>query len=270
MFNHLISPCEYVLKARWLFLIVGLFFLQSCEQNTEEKNEPVSKKYNREEAATYNTQLGLAYLKQGDRSRAKRKLLLALKQAPESPNVNASMAYFMEKSGEMDDAQAYYKKAITLSAGSGAQFNNYGAFLCRREKYQQAEGYFLKAVKDMQYENSAAAYENAGLCAMAIPDYEKATQYFTKALEQDPSRRQSLYELVNVEMKLEHTNEALGYLQKYPALTLRDRTLLALAVDVAHKADKQEIEAEYQSQMRQLNNFSDNTGVKNDYSSDNG
>ena len=258
------------MKFRWIPLIIGLVLLQSCQQNNDEKDEPVTKKYNREEAASYNSQLGIAYLKQGNRPRAKRKLLLALEQAPDSPNVNASMAYFMEKIGEMDDAQRYYEKAMSLSGENGPQLNNYGTFLCRRGDYQQAERYFLKAVKDIQYENSAGAYENAGLCAMVIPDYSKATKYFNKALEQDPSRRQSLYELVNIEMKLDHSSEALTYLEKYPALTLRDQALLTLAVNVAQKAGKQEIEAKYQSQIRQLSNFSDNTGVKYDYTSDNG
>jgi len=260
--------CEYLLKLNQLVLIVALLLLQSCQQSNEAIDEPVSKKYNREEASSYNTQLGLAYLKQGDRPRAKRKLLMALAQAPDSPNANASMAYFMEKSGEISEAQSYYLKAMSLAPGNGAQLNNYGTFLCRRGQYQQAEAYFLKAVKDVQYENSAGAYENAGLCAMAIPDYTKATSYFAKALEQDPARKQSLYELVKIEMKLNHTNEAFSYLQKYPILSLRDPTLLKLAVDIAHKAGKIELEADYKQRLQQL---SDNIGViKNEYNSDNG
>ena len=258
------------MKLGQLFLIIGLFLIQSCQQNTDATDEPATKKYNREEAASYNIQLGIAYLKQGNRPRAKRKLLLALAQAPDSADANASMAYFMEKIGEMDDAQSYYKKAMTLSAGSGAQLNNYGAFLCRRGKYQQAEDYFLKAVRDLQYEHTAGAYENAGLCALAIPDYPKATKYFAKALEQDPSRKQSLYELVKIEVKLEQINEAMTNIQKYPIPVLRDPQLLTLAVSVAHKAGKIELEADYQLRLKQLNTFSDNTGVKNDNDNDNG
>ena len=262
--------CEYVLKLCQLLLIIGLLLLQSCQQNSDEKDESVSKKYNREEAASYNTQLGLAYLKQGNRPRAKRKLLLALAQAPGSPDVNASMAYFLEKTGEMEDAQAYYQKAMSLSVGNGAQLNNYGAFLCRRGKYREAEDYFLKAVKDLQYEHTAGAYENAGLCAMAIPEYTKATKYFAKALEQDPSRRQSLYELARIELKFDHETEALAYLQKYPNLSLRDPKLLELAINAAHKAGKIELEADYKLRSQQMSNFSDNTGVKNDDNNDNG
>jgi type IV pilus assembly protein PilF len=237
------------MKLHRILIIICVLILQSCQHNNAEKDEAIAKKTKLGDAATYNTQLGMAYLKQGDRSRAKRKLLLALSQAPDSPNANASMAYFMEKSGEMDKATIYYKKAMAAAPGAGAQFNNYGAFLCRQGQYKQAEEFFLKAVQDIKYEHTAGAYENAGLCVMAIPDYVTAVGYFAKALEQDPSREQSLYELVRLEMKQDHVNEALSYLQKYPNLSLSDRTLLTLAVDVAHKAGKIELEADYQRRL---------------------
>lgn len=249
--------------------MVGLIFLQSCQHNTEKKEEvPTNKKTKLSDAASYNTQLGYAYLKNGDRSRAKKKLFLALSQDPKSPTVNAAIAFFMEKSGDMVNAQSYYQKALALAPSGGAQLNNYGAFLCRRGEYRQAEVYFQKAINDIQYSNTAAAYENAGLCVLAIPDNVAAAKYFTKALEHDPSRQQSLYELVNLEMKQEHNEKALTYLQKYADFSSNDRALLTLAANVAHKAGKIEIEASYLSRLK--TNFSDNTGVKDEYNANYG
>ena len=261
--------CEYVVILRRILTVIGLLLLQSCQHNDEANTvaSATGKKAKFNEAAAYNTQLGLAYLHQGDMPRAKRKLLLALSQSPDAPGPNASMAYFMEKTGEMELAQSYYKKAMSAAPGSGAQYNNYGAFLCRRGQYSRAEEYFLKAVNDIKYEHTAGAYENAGLCAMAVPDHIKATKYFIKALEQDPSREQSLYELVSIEAKHDHFNEALAYLQKYPALSQGSRMVLALAVDVARKAGNTGLEATYQTR---LNNFSDTTGVKDEYKNSNG
>ena len=178
------------MMVRSICLLLAVSLLQSCQQAQNSSYQ---------EAALYNTQLGLAYLKQGDRPRAKRKLVTALAQAPDSPSVNAGLAYFMEQTGEMKRAAFYYRQAMLLAPGRGAQLNNYGAFLCRRGHYRVAETYFLKAVNDAQYEHTASAYENAGLCAMAIPDYPKAMHYFRKALEHDPLRKQSLNELVKIE-----------------------------------------------------------------------
>lgn len=222
-------------------LIIALLLLQSCQVLNKSKTH---------DAASYNTQLGLAYLNQGDRPRAKRKLLTALAQAPDSPEANASMAYFLEKCGDMERAAVYYRKAMALAPKNGAQLNNYGAFLCRRGQYSQAESYFLKAIDDVQYIHTAGAYENAGICAAAIPNYTKAKMYFVKALEQDPSRRQSLYELVKIEVKLGHESAAVTYLQKYPSIVLSDPTLLALAIKVAHKAGMFTLEANYKLRLQ--------------------
>ena len=53
-----------------------------------------SEKNRNKEIAVLNTKMGMAYLKQGDRVRAKQKLLYAQKLAPNSSSVNASMGYF--------------------------------------------------------------------------------------------------------------------------------------------------------------------------------
>jgi type IV pilus assembly protein PilF len=225
----------------WLILLL----LQACQHSSVVKAEKIARLQKHHEAASYNTQLGLAYLKQGDTPRAKRKLLTALDLAPDAADVNVAMAYYFEKTGEIKKAQLYYQRALALAPNSGAQLNNYGTFLCRLGRYKEAERYFLKAVNDTHYIHTAAAYENAGLCATAMPDYSKAKHYYIKALQQDPRRKQALYELAAIELKQKHAGKALEYMQKYPALLLNDPNLLTMALNVAHQAGKTDIELEY-------------------------
>lgn len=248
----------------WLIFLL----LQACQQNNDIRAEQLQK---RNEAASYNTQLGLAYLKQGDRPRAKRKLLTALDLAPDSADVNVAMAYYLEKTGEVRKAQVFYQKALVLAPDSGAQLNNYGTFLCRLGHYKEAERYFLKAANDIHYIHTAAAYENAGLCAAAVPDYSKAKHYYLKALQQDPRRKQALYELAAIELKEKHASKALEYMQKYPALSLTDPNILAMGVEAARQAGKRNIEGEYKQRLARLTNYTDYyTGAKNEYDSSNG
>jgi type IV pilus assembly protein PilF len=190
---------ECGLKRCCLGFFITVFFLQACQ--THQTREP--------EAALYNMQLGLAYLNQGALERAKHKLLTALHEAPRSPAVNASMAYFLEKTGDIERARHYYRKALRLAPHDGAQLNNYGAFLCRQGAYQSSISYFLKAAHEVNYEHTAGAYENAGLCAEEIPDYVHAKEYFAKALKADPSRTSSRDERVKLahqveKVKLDH------------------------------------------------------------------
>ena len=245
-----------------VLIVISLLSLQACQQSSDSQDDVSVKKKHRNDAAGYNVQLGLGYLKQGNIPRSKRKLLLALEQAPSSHEANAAMAYFMEKTGDVDHAKSYYQKAMASALGRGTQLNNYGAFLCRQGDYVQAEQYFLKAIKDLQYENTAGAYENAGLCAMALPDDTKAEHFFSKAVKQDPSRKQSLYELVKLEMKHNRLDDALAHLRKYPETVLRSQDILTLAVQVAHQSGQLEVEANYR---RSLESY----GVKYDDDSNN-
>lgn len=152
-------------------------------------------------AANYNVQLGVGYLQQGDVQRAKRKLLTAMDQAPDSPQTQDAMGYFMETTGEQQSAEKFYQKAIALNPQAGSVHNNYGSYLCRLKRYKEADQQFQLAVQDVNYLNTATAYENAGLCAMQMPDYNKAAGYLQKAVLQDPHRANSFLQLGEINYK---------------------------------------------------------------------
>lgn len=252
-------------------IVVALLLLQSCQYTEEAKAENMAQVHRKNDAASYNVELGLNYLKQGNRPRAKKKLLKALELSPSSPNVNSALGYYFEKTGELDEAKKYYNKAISIAPTDGGQLNNYGTFLCRIGKYEESELYFLKATKDVHYIHTAAAFENAGICASGVPNNNiKAANFFIKALERDPQRKQSLYELVTIELKEKHPDVALTYLQKYSALSYNDPLLLAMGTVAAHETKQANIETDFQQRLTKLTNITDNTGVKNEYNSSNG
>ena len=233
-----------------IFVVFG--YLQSCQGHIEAKQEGVIKEQRLRQASRYNMQLGLAYLRQGDRPRAKQKLLTALELSPNSPEVNAAMAYFLEETGNIGKSQDFYKKALSLAPNEGTQFNNYGAFLCRNGHYQEAEKYFLKAVDDVHYVHSAGAYENAGLCAMVMVDYKKALYYFKKALAEDPERKQSIAEVAQIEMKLNHPRKALKVLQQYRQQVVNDAVLLELVINAAHQTGQYKVEEIYKARLTRV------------------
>ncbi len=179
------------------------------------------------QASNANVQLGLAYLQSGDMQRAKQKLLLAEQQAPASTESQAAMGYFLESTGSFSQAEAYYRKAVTLNPKSGAAQNNYGTFLCRRGRYAESDQHFLLALQDPSYLNTAQVYENAGLCAMQIPDTNKAGTYFTQAITQDPKRAMSWLELGRISYQQKNYPQAQQYLEQYMQL-IKDPTPNAL------------------------------------------
>lgn len=180
---------------RIAILLMLFFLLAACSSMKTPDDDKAEKKLN---AAKINTQLGIAYLEKKDVHRAKQKFLLALDEAPNLPEAWYSMGFFLESTGDKEKAKDYYLKAIKLAPNRGDTQNNYGTFLCRSGDYQGAIQYFLLAVKDPDYLETASAYENAGLCAMKIPNKALAIKYFSMALEQDHDRYVSLQELQKI------------------------------------------------------------------------
>ncbi|MHB1948165.1 MAG: type IV pilus biogenesis/stability protein PilW [Gammaproteobacteria bacterium] len=167
-----------------LTFLLSTLLLNSCSTLSADEQEKIKNK----KIAQINMQLGMGYLEKNDMQRAKQKLLYALQKSPELPEAWYSMAYFQEMTGNHAEANKDYLKSIDLAPKRGDVQNNYGTFLCRTGKYQESIRHFVAATKDMQYLDSAGAYENAGLCALKIPDKQQAIKYFTLALEQDPTR----------------------------------------------------------------------------------
>jgi type IV pilus assembly protein PilF len=233
--------------------LMACFCLAGCPQYSEYGQTPQVNPKKLNDAAQYNTQLGIGYLNQGDEPRAKRKLLTALRLAPDSPDANAAMGYFLEKTHDQVEASTYYKRALALAPKSGAQQNNYGAFLCRTGKYKEAMKLLLNAGEDVHYVNSAMAYENAGLCAELMHDHSKSKTYFLKALTQDSSRKLALYEFAKLSLQDHEAKQALEILQRYAQLTKEDTALLALGIQAAKVEENEALIADYQTRLNKFN-----------------
>lgn len=174
------------------------FFLISCTNTKPARDEEAELKVN---TAKINAQLGIAYLERHNIQRAKQKLLLALEQAPDTPEPWYAMGYFLETTGNKADAKTYYLHAIDLAPQRGDVQNNYGTYLCRTGQYDAAIQHFMMAVQDHNYLDPADAYENAGMCALKIPNNRMARNYFSTALLQDPSKPNALLGLAELDYK---------------------------------------------------------------------
>lgn len=151
-----------------------------------------------ERAALINVELGLGYLSQGQVARAKTKLTHALELAPKLSETQAAMAYFLEMVGDFPESERAYKNALSVRAKRGAAYNNYGAFLCRRERYTEADRAFITALEDKGYARTAEVYENAGLCALKAKEPGKALAYLETAVLRDPHRTTARMALMNL------------------------------------------------------------------------
>jgi type IV pilus assembly protein PilF len=209
------------MNKKLLLIILSVLNLVACSSmmSSDEKSAVTRQAKPAKSAADYNVELGMGYLQQGDMQRAKSKLLTAIQQAPDSAQAQSAMGYFLENTGDLRNAENYYAKAVALNPKAGNAQNNYGTYLCRRGRYLEADQHFLLAVQDPNYLNTAGAYENAGLCAMQIPDLTKAANYFNQALQHDPRRSMAWLELGKISFQQQQYTQAQTYFNQYMQLT---------------------------------------------------
>lgn len=228
---------------------MGFIALEGCSQPRKPSVQPLQAVAISSEgeadyarAALANVDLGLGYLAEGQMARAKQKLTHALSLAPNLPEPQLAMAFFLEQVGDYSEAEKAHKKAIQLgrkTASVGAVYNNYGAFLYRRGRLQEADHAFQQALQDKQYSHTAEVYENAGRCAVQANNFPAAEQYFSKAIQEDPKRSTALLELAGLKLKNQQPEVAKTLLLQYQGLaqpTARS-TWLALQVFQALKEE---------------------------------
>lgn len=181
-------------------------------------------------SAQYNMRLGLGYLASGDMSIAKTKLYKAFKQQPRAANINAALAYFMEKSGDIANADKFYRRALDYSSNRGLDFNNYAVFLCSQKNYQKANRYFMLAVNDVHYAHTAKAYADAGVCYLSVNQEKQAAVFFEQALIKDPKQKDSLRALVKIFMRNNNLRRVCELLKIYAITAKNDVNLANIAV----------------------------------------
>jgi type IV pilus assembly protein PilF len=186
-------------------------------------------KQQRVEAAQVNTQLALAYMREGDLATARAKLEKALDQDPDTATTQMAAGFLYDRLGEDDKAKASFERAMKLGKNDPVIMNNYAAFLCRKGDKKTGEAYFLQAAKNPLYRTPEVAYANAGRCARADGRPKEAEQYFREALAIRQDQLDSLFEMAELAYDAGNYLQARAFLDRYAASAPVSATSLWLA-----------------------------------------
>ncbi|WP_253819542.1 type IV pilus biogenesis/stability protein PilW [Vibrio coralliilyticus] len=144
--------------------------------------------------------LGLSYLQRNNRVKARENIQKALEHAPDYYRSQLAMAHYLEQVSEFTRAEYWFQKAISQHPDNGQLLNDYGSFLCKQSRYQEANALFERAVVQPNYYYVADSYENAAFCALKADQQASAARYFERAIAHDPNRPQAILNLAKLEM----------------------------------------------------------------------
>jgi type IV pilus assembly protein PilF len=175
-----------------------------------------SQQVDKAQAAQVNAEMGLRYMLQGEFEVAKEKLERALEFDSRHAPAHHYSAELYRRLGRMDDAERHFALAVRHSREDDSTLrNNYGVFLCSREKYEQGEEQLLKVLNNPVYPNPDQAYENLGLCMENKGDMVKAEEYLRQALRFNQRAPQALLGMARMTFAQETYLSTRAYLQRY-------------------------------------------------------
>lgn len=213
---------------RIIIYLLAMMLMVSC--TTQPKGQTSAGRAEKNnEAAALNTDLGAKYLSNGDYQLAEDKLLRALKQNPDHAPTHWTYALLQERLGRYSLAEKYFRSALALDENDSRGKNNFGTFLCKQKRYEEADEYFREALSDPLYPSKASANLNAGVCAMAVPDYDSAESYFQGVLDLDPGNRVALYQMAKLHFAIDALIEARGYIKSFERVSQHTSESLWLA-----------------------------------------
>ena len=178
--------------------------------------------------AVANLNLGAGYLRQGRLDLAIERLLRALDQNPRLADAHSTIAIAYDQLGSNEDAEKHYKRATQLEPQNPSASNSYAVFLCRQNRWKDAEPYFRRAVDNREYTTPEVALTNAGVCARDGGDLDAAQSYFRQALSRNPTFPDALTNMMDISYQSGNYLQARAFVQRY--LDARPATATVLLV----------------------------------------
>lgn len=229
-------------------LLAGIW-LAACVSTSNLPGDKVSM----QQASQYNVELGVAYMQQGRRDLAMQKLQLALKQNSDNASAYMSLGLLYNAMGDLPRADQNFQIALRKAPDDPQIENNYAVFLCQRGKPKESERYFLEAAQNPLYPTPEAAYTNAGVCANKIPDTAAASGYFQKALNVNPNFPEALYQMARLSYQQKNYLAARAYIERFNSAAPQPRAeVLLLGVRTERALGNGQGAANYAKKLIQL------------------
>ncbi|HCI14564.1 MAG: type IV pilus biogenesis/stability protein PilW [Gallionellales bacterium GWA2_60_142] len=99
---------------------------------------------------------------------------------------------------EDKEAEDDFQQSLQLDKGDSDAHNNYGWFLCQRDRAKESIPHFMAALKNPLYTTPERAYLNAGVCSQKAGKLKDAEEFLQRALLVQPGNLQALLALAEL------------------------------------------------------------------------
>ncbi|QBY04982.1 type IV pilus biogenesis/stability protein PilW [Thalassotalea sp. HSM 43] len=230
-------------------------------QNFADDTPVVEKDYSDNQLAKTRISLALGYLDMGNTAQAKYNLEKARQFSPDLVDVYTAFAHYYETVGEYEQTEESYLAALELAEDDANTLNNFGVFLCRRGRVEEAEVYFKQAIRVPTYIRVSETYENIALCYLKEPEFDKAEDALRRSILHSPNSASSLMQMAQLQYAKKDYEQAANFLSRFELATRRfTPQAIALSFKVQKNLGNDEIANNYATML--LNMFPESVESK--------
>ncbi len=187
--------------------------------------------------------LGNGYIRNGEYTRAKENLNLALTLDPRSPQVHTAFARLFQLEGETKLSEQHFKKAISAASNYSPARNNYGVFLFAEGRYEEAVKQLSVAAEDRFYHLRPQVFENLGVSYLQLDKITEAENAFERSIRLNPTQSRALIEVAEIRFNQLNYVESRMFYRRHMNASQPSARSLWLCIRLARIFEAQDQEA---------------------------
>jgi type IV pilus assembly protein PilF len=215
---------------------------------------------NRESPAKIYVEMGIAYMRDGQDAIALKKLKRALEVDDNNAEAHNVIAILYERLGESGLAAQNYDRAAKLAPRDPYIRNARGSFLCKQDRFEDADKEFKQALSNPLYPTPWVALSNAGLCAERAGKQDVAESYYRRALTANQRYAPALFQMAKLSFAAHNDMSARAYLERFHGAADASAASLWLGVQVEQRLGDRHKAVEYKRRL--LKEFPDSPEIQ--------
>jgi len=225
-----------------ILLAIALSLLGCSPTAKKDPNEPsVSDIY---------VQKGVQYMENGQLDVALQDLQRAIELDEHNSEAHNAIAVLYERLNRPGEAEAHFKRALSLDPNNSSALNNYGRFQCAQGQYEKAMSQFRQVIGSPLYPLPWVALTNAGLCARSAGKNKEAEEYLRRALEKNATFPPPLLEMAKLSLQSGQYLSARAFLQRYEAVAEKNPESLWIGLQTELALGNRQAAADYGETLR--------------------
>lgn len=182
-------------------VLIGLFLFAGCAVN---RTNGVEK-----EKAKALENMGTSLVLQGQYRAALEPFLKALEIDPENPEIHNNLALVYQELEKYDLSLKHFQRALHLDPKFLEAMNNMGVLYVQLGEWDLALHCFKKAAEDIRYKTPQFAYHNIGSVYFHKGQFQKAIEYYQRAIRLAPTYMDAYRSLASAYEALDRMEEAI-------------------------------------------------------------